>query len=182
MYIFIDESGVHAGDQSTVALVYVMVEDIEKLDKAVCDLEKELRIEYFHWSKYNWKIRREFIQGLSRQLFTVKAAILHNPFSEDKFEGAIRELLTEKKVKNVIIDGKKPIRYVLKLKKVLREHHVSAARIRMGNDKSYPGLRVADAFAGLVRRVNEKDNANAKELYELVKIKITTLAGGPVSG
>ncbi len=73
-------------------------------------------------------------------------------------------------------------RYVLRLKKVLREYHVSAAKIRMGNDKAFPGLRVADFFAGLIRRVSEKNSAEAEELFELVKNKITTLSGGPVSG
>ncbi len=81
----------------------------------------------------------------------------------------------------MIIDGKKPIKYVLRLKKVLRENHVSAEKIRMGNDTAFAGLRVADAFAGLVRSAGEKGNHKAKELFKLVKIKITTLAGGPVS-
>ena len=181
MFIFIDESGIHAGDKSSVALVYVTVENIEKLNQTVCDLEQSLTIKYFHWSKYNWKIRHKFLLGLLKENFSVKAMLVRNPFSEDKFEAAIRELLVEKKIKNVIIDGKKPIRYILRLKKILRENHISAEKIRMGNDKSFPGLRVADAFAGLIRRADEKDH-RAKELYGLVKIKITTLAGGPVSG
>ena len=52
----------------------------------------------------------------------------------------------------------------------------------MANDKAFPGLRIADAFAGLIRcYTNDMDNEKAKELYKLAKIKITTLAGGPVS-
>ena len=184
MYIFIDESGVHKQDgNSALALVYVMVENIEKLDKCVCELEARLRIRGFHWSEQNWKIRQEFFKGILGENFTVKAVIVQNPFSEENFEAAVRQLLVEKKVKNVIIDGKKPIQYVLKLKKVLRENHVSAKKIRMGNDKAFPGLRIADAFAGLVRcYTDDAGNEKARELYGLVKIKITTLSGGPVSG
>jgi hypothetical protein len=183
MLIFIDESGIQKKDGlSSVALVYVMVNDIERLNQAVCVQESILNIPVFHWSKYNWKIRRAFFLSLLKEAFTVKAILVQNPFSEDIFESAVRQLLTERKVQNIIIDGKKPIRYVLRLKKVLREHHVSVSKIRMGNDLAFPGLRVADAFAGLVRSASEKDNIKARELYEIVKIKITTLSGGPVSG
>lgn len=184
MYIFIDESGIHTNSgSSAVALVYVMVEDIEKLDKVICDLERHLRISSFHWTKHSWKIRYKFFQGVMEQAFTVKAVILQNPFSQENFETAIGQLLTEEKIKSIIIDGKKSVKYELRLRKVLRQYHISAEKIRMGNDKSFPGLRIADAFAGLVRcYVNDRNNQKAKELYGLAKIKIATLSGGPVSG
>jgi hypothetical protein len=113
--------------------------------------------------------------------FVAKAIFVPNPFSGVIFESAIRELLYESRIKILFIDGKKSIRYVLRLKKILRDNHISAEKIRMGDDKSFPGLRVADAFAGLVRAAAEPGNSRAKQLLELAKIKITTLSGGPVS-
>ena len=76
MYIFIDESGVHKKDgKSSVALVYVMVKDIEDIESAILKAEKELRITFFHWPRHIWKIRFNFIQALVKENFTVKAAI-----------------------------------------------------------------------------------------------------------
>ena len=43
MLIFIDESGIHKKDSnSSVVLVYVMVEDIENIEKAILKAEKIL--------------------------------------------------------------------------------------------------------------------------------------------
>ena len=44
MLIFIDESGVHKQDgKSSVVLVYVMVDDVEKLEKSILEIEKTLK-------------------------------------------------------------------------------------------------------------------------------------------
>ena len=181
MLIFIDESGIHKKDGiSSVALVYVMVEDIEDVEKAILKAEKELRIRSFHWPRHIWKIRFNFIKMLIKEDFTVKVAIVRNPFSEKSFEKTIEHLLIEKKVKKIILDGKKPKWYSLRLKKVLRDRGISVKKIRTGNDKSFPCLRLADAYAGLVRSYwDDKNNQKAKELYNLANKKITTqLVGG----
>lgn len=180
MLIFIDESGVHKQDgKSSVALVYVMVDDAEKLEQSILETEKALNITSFHWPKHIWKIRQKFIQALQKENFTVKAVIIQNPFSEKKFEEAIKELLIEKKVNKIIIDGKKPRWYLLRLKKILREKGISVKKIRAGNDKSFPCLRLADGYAGLIRaHWDDEANEKATELYKIASKKITTLAGG----
>ena len=181
MLIFIDESGIHKKDSnSSVVLVYVMVEDIENIEKAILKAEKILKIASFHWPRHIWKIRFNFIRFLIKENFTVKAAIIKNPFNENSFEKAIEHLLIEKKVKKMIIDGKKPKWYSLRLKKVLRDRGISVKKIRTGNDKSFPCLRLADAYAGLIRAYwNDPNNKKAKELYKLASKKITAqLVGG----
>ncbi len=46
--------------------------------------------------------------------------------------------------------------------------------MHMGNDQSFPGLRLADLFAGLARSyVDNPDNPRITGLYKLAKIKIT---------
>lgn len=176
MLIFIDESGIHKNiGKSSVALVYVMVEDMENVEKAILKAEKFLKIASFHWPRHIWKIRFDFIKMLIKENFTVEAAIIKNPFNENSFEETIKHLLIEKKVKKIILDGKKPKWYALRLKKVLRDRGISVKKIRTGNDESFPCLRLADAYAGLIRAYwDDKSNQKAKELYELANIKITT--------
>lgn len=113
----------------------------------------------------------------------VKAAIIDNPFSETSFEEALKSLLIERKIKKIIMDGKKPRWYVLRLKKILRDRGISVKKIRTGDDKAFPCLRLADAYAGLIRAYwDNKNNEKAKELYKLASKKITTqLVGGQVT-
>lgn len=176
MIIFVDESGVHKQKgKSSVVLVYVMVENVEKLEKSIIETEGELKITSFHWAKHIWKIRQAFIQTLQNEDFTVKAAIIQNPFSNKQFEDAIEALLTERKINKMVIDGKKPKWYLLRLKKILRGRGISVKKIRVGNDKSFPCLRLADAYAGLIRAYwEDKENKKVKKVYKIANKKITT--------
>ena len=48
-YIYIDESGVGKKDGKTsIALVYLHVEDVDSLNNAVLVAEQRMNIEYFH--------------------------------------------------------------------------------------------------------------------------------------
>ena len=174
--IFIDESGVHRKDgQSTVVLVYIVTEDMENIEKAIIKTEQSLRITSFHWPRHIWKVRLKFVKALIKENFTVKAAIIENPFKGDSFEKAITDLLVEKKIGRMIVDGRKPKWYGLRLKKVLRDKGVSVKKIRTGDDKAFPCLRLADAFAGLIRAYwDDTENEKAGELYKLASKKITT--------
>jgi len=151
MLVFIDESGIHKHEgKSSVVLVYVTIEDVENIDKAVLEAEKQLKIESFHWFRHIWKIRSAFIEMLAKENFSVKAAIIKNPFTQQSFEDAIEALLIERKINKVVIDGKKPRWYAQRIKKALRDRGISVRKIITGNDKAYPCLRLADAFAGLI--------------------------------
>lgn len=173
--VFIDESGIHKQDgQSTTALVYVKVENVNHLNKIVLETEKTLRIKPFHWTEQSWKIRQVFLESVIKETFEVKVFILQNPVTEGKIERAWRHLLVEKYIKNVIIDGKKSRRYAQHLKRVLRESGISIKKIRTGNDEAFPGLRIADLFAALVRlQVENPKERRIQEFYNLVKNKIT---------
>ncbi len=104
MYIFIDESGVHKqSGKSSVVMIYVLVKEVKNLEQAVLRAEKELKISAFHWSRHIWKIRYNFINFLVKENFQVKAAIVKNPFNEEKFVWALEALLTEKRIKKIIM-------------------------------------------------------------------------------
>ncbi len=180
MLVFIDESGIHKQDgQSATALVYVGVEYVDNLDKAVLSAEVRLKIQPFHWKEHGWKVKRAFLECVIKEEFEVKIFVFKNPFTEDKLERAWRHLFVDKKITKIIIDGDKPDRYIHRLKKFLRDYGISVKKIRMGNDKSFPCLRLADLFAGLTKAyINDPKNEEAKKLYNLARIKIATQMGG----
>lgn len=175
MLIFIDESGIHKQDgQSVTALVYVKVVHVEKLNEAILNAEQTLKIEPFHWNKQIWKILFLFLEALLSENFEVKIFVFQNPFTDKKMEFALRHLIVENFIRTIVIDGKRTRQYVLRLKKVLREQRVRVHKIRMGNDKAFPCLRLADLFAGLIRAYSDDPKSeNAKGLYNMAKNKIT---------
>lgn len=185
MYIFIDESGIHKRDgRSTTALVYVKVEHMDSVNEAVLLAEKDLGIKPFHWSEQSWKIRKAFLEAVINEKFEVKIFLFLNPFTDQKLEDAWKHLLVEKNIENIVIDGEKPRHYTQELKKVLRQAGIAVKKIRMGNDRSFPCLRIADLFAGITRANAENpENQKVKNLYDLGRIKITIhLRGWPGAG
>ena len=117
MLVFIDESGVHKQDgQSTTALVYVKVEHAESLNRAILKAEKDLKIEPFHWSKQIWKIRQAFLQAVLKEDFEVKIFVFRNPFTQAKLENALKHLVVEKQIRNIIISSNKSNQWTLVFK------------------------------------------------------------------
>lgn len=183
--IFVDESGVHKQDgHSTTALISINIEDVGKVDTAVLEAENKLKIKPFHWAEQGWKVRRAFLEEVRMEEYEVKIFVFTNPFTEEKFERALRHLIVEKFIKTIVIDGKKSRSYALRLKKVLRQSGIHVKNIRTGNDRSYPALRVADLFAGLVRAyADSPDDDKIKKLYDIISNKITIrLTDGQVPG
>lgn len=174
MYVFVDESGVHSPSGfSSVAIVYVKTSDIERLEQKVLEAERSAGIHGFHWAHRNWQIREKFITSLVDAKFKVKIAILTNPTLIDRrLEEALAHLIIEKHIHHILIDGSKPKKYVQRLKKVMRDKGVSVKKIRTINDQSAPIMRIADAFAGLLRYHYDKPGSQATKLFELVKNKV----------
>ncbi len=168
-----------------MVLVYVIAESKDKINQAIIETEKELKISNFHWAKHNWKIKRKFFSSVAKNDYYIRAAVIKNPFSKDKFEEAIKSMLIERKIEQIIIDGVKPKWYSLRLKKILRDYGISTRKIKTGNDKSYPCLRLADAYAGLIKSYwNDQNNQKVKDLYLIAsgKIKTTQIMDGQAGG
>ena len=56
------------------------------------------------------------------------------------------------------------------LKKALRDKGVSVKKLRTVNDKSQPGVQVADCLAGLVRRYYDNQNEkNSKRWFDKLR-------------
>jgi len=175
MYIVIDESGIHKQDgKSVIALVYIETNNLAKLEVLVTQTEEDLEIKPFHWAHTNWKVREKFISAITRGQFNIKLAIIPNPVKIDaSMEEALRHLIVEKHINQILIDGSKPKSYSRKLKKILRDKGVSVKKLRTINDQSSPAMRVADAVAGITRYHSEKpDNQQIKPLYKKIKPKI----------
>ena len=176
-YIFIDESGIHQKNgKSSVALVYVSVENLELLEKEILLIEKELNINHFHWATTAWQYRELFLRKIMKSNFLLKIALVKNPFSPHYYEKAIKHLVVEDSIVSIIIDGNMPHNYERRFKKVLRDRGIKTNKLIFGNDKSYPVLRLADACAGLVRyHYDNPDHTKANDLYGIFSSKIETV-------
>ena len=176
--IFIDESGVHKKDGvSTIALIYVCVNDLPAFDQAIINAERKLGIESFHWSHSTWEMRRKFVIAFNRLDFFLKVAILKNPFKESVDYGRVLEqLITERDIETIVIDGKKSANYERRIKKALGSKGISIRKLRTANDKGYPALRVADACAGIMRYHSDHPNdERIVPLFEAISKKVVDI-------
>jgi hypothetical protein len=167
MYIFIDESNIHSiVGNSTFVLVYVEVDDYQKVNEKVLSVEKELLINRFHWSKATLEVKRRFLEEILTIDFKFKLAIIKNPINPLKeIERILPHMAIESNISKIIIDGGKPKRYERKIKKILRDNGLSLKKLKTANDLSESGLRIADAVAGLCRWYYDNKNHDLIEKY-----------------
>ncbi len=173
MIVFIDESGIHKQTgHSTTAVVYVEIRNLEKVEKQILKILKSLNIDSFHWAEHGWKVREKFFKQAINLNFIFKVAIFENPVSSSKMmELVFQHLITEKEIKRLFIDGKKPKWYERKLKKILRDKGISLRKLKtIRKEASHPGIQLADALAGLARY--HTDNPSRKDAkYWFRKLK-----------
>ena len=172
MIVFIGESGSQKEDgHSTTAVVYVEVLYSDEFNEKIRRIEEDLRLDSFHWSEERWVVRNKFLAGISGLDFKAKVAIFKNPVRPEKMmEVVFQHLITEGNIRNIYLDGKKPKWYELGLKKALRDKGISVRKLKTVNDKSQPGVQVADCLAGLVRRHYDNQNEeNSKKWFDKLK-------------
>lgn len=178
MVVFIDESGTNKQEgHSTMAAVFVEITNLEKFNEAIVKIEKNLRINSFHWAEERWEVRNNFLEQIIKLDFEVKVAIFKNPANPQKMMDLVFEhLITGTNIRNIFIDGKKPRWYELSLKRELRTKGISVKKLRTASDQSQPGIQVADCLAGLVRRYyNNPSEIDPKRWFDkLIKEKKLT--------
>lgn len=183
MIIFIDESGIHKSiDHSSFAMAYIEFENVAVIEKNIIEIEKKHGIKIFKWAKLPWKLREAFIADVAKLPFTAKVAIFRNPIRPNEaLEWSAQYLLIEKNFKAIYVDGKKPRWVELRLKKVLRDKGISAKKLKTLRDESSPGIRLADALAGITRAYYDDPKGKAAPLWRKISHKITAqLVGGQV--
>ena len=160
MLVFIDESGVHKKvDHSTFVLAYVESKNYDLLDKQICRLEKELNIDYFHWSETVWKVKEKFLDQVLKLDFKAKIFVVKNPvYPSKEIENAMIQMIVEKNIQAIYIDGKKPKWYERNIKKVLRSKGMTVKKLKTVKASQYSGIRLADMIAGLTRSYFDKKN------------------------
>jgi hypothetical protein len=176
MHVFLDESGTDKQHgKSSVALVCVEIKHVGKLESSILELERRLEIPPFHWSRSAWPVREKFIRSIANENFSLRVAIIKNPFNASYvYESIVGRLLYKSNIQSLVIDGKKNRFYERRLKKALRGNGVSLKKLRTANDISSPVLRLADAVAGLVRyRAEFPENEKVTDLYAKISKKIT---------
>ncbi len=167
MYIFIDESGIHKDvEHSVYVLVLVEVENYDFFNKSIIKLENELKIKEFHWAETIWRIKEQFINKALKLDFKIKVAVLNNPINPHiELERTLSHLLIENDMDGVYIDGKKPKWYERKIKSILRTKKFSIRKLKTVKSSQYPGIRIADMSAGLIRSFYDSKNLNKIEKY-----------------
>ena len=183
MVIFIDESGIHKSvDHSSFAMAYIGFENVEAIEKAIIAIEKKHNISHFKWTDLPWKLRAAFLTDVAKLPFKAKVAVFRNPIRPDEaLEWSAQYLLIEKDFKAIYVDGKKPRWVELRLKKVLRDKGISVKKLKTLRDESSPGIRLADALAGVTRAYYDNPKGKATPLWKKVRHKITAqLVGGQV--
>jgi len=175
MLIFIDESGIHKKvDHSTFALAYIEAKDYSATEKEIQKIEKELKIDYFHWAETVWKVKEKFIKSVLKLDFKAKIAVVRNPVNPSlEMERVLSHMIIEKNIRNIFIDGKKPKWYAGKIKKVLRDKGISVKKLKTVKSNQYAGARIADMIAGLVRsHFDKKNEEKLAAFYQQLKKKI----------
>jgi len=175
MLIFIDESGIHRPvGKSTFVLVYVEIENYNKLSSAFIEIEKELGIKYFHWAETVWAIKEKLIQKILDLDFNLKIAVIENPVNPSlEMERVLTHMIVERNIVKILIDGKKPKWYEKKIKKILRDKMITIKKLKTVKDESEAGIRLADLLAGLARWHFENIKKDKIEkYYQRLKSKI----------
>lgn len=170
MYIFIDESGTGSKvGHATIAVVYLEVTNQGKFDNGYKKILKELKLNNFHWSEHGWKVRQKFINKILDLDFIYKVALFENPINiNDMYDLVFQQLITERNIKNIYIDGKKKKWYERKLKTILRDKNIKISKLKsVRKEDSYGGLQLADSIAGLTRYYI--DNLNSPDASILIK-------------
>ena len=129
--IFIDESGIHKQvGHSTTAVVYVEVQRLNEVEEQITAILDKLQLDTFHWTEHGWQVREKFLKQIIKLRFRFKVAIFRNPvYPEKMMEVVFKHLITEKDIKKIFIDGKKPRKYERRLKKILRDKGVSVKKL-----------------------------------------------------
>jgi len=175
MFIFIDESGIHKDvNHSTFVLVYIEIEDHDQIEMEIKKVEKRLKIDYFHWKKTIWDVKKEFIERMLELNFRIKVAVIKNPVNpSQELERILVHMIVEKNIRNIYIDGKKPKWYERKIKKILRDKGISVRKLKTVKDSQYAGIRLADMIAGLSRSYFDKKNLERiSKYYQKLQKKI----------
>lgn len=172
MVIFIDESGTHKKTgHATTAIVYIKITNLEQIESEVAKIEEKLGVSSFHWGEERWQVRNKFLTEIIKLDFTLKVAVFKNSVHPERmFEYVFRHLITEKDIKKIFIDGKKPKWYELRLKKILRDRAISVKTLKTVRSETSLGIQMADCLAGLIRRHYETpEEQDPKRWYNKLK-------------
>ena len=178
MIIFIDESGIHKKvEYSTFVLAYIETENYNLIEKQIEKIEKKLKIDYFHWSKTVWKVKKEFMEEILKMDFKVKIAVIKNPVKPAReLERVLKHMIIEKNIRNIYIDGKKPRWYERQIKKILRDKGILVKKLKTVKASQYAGIRLADMVAGLSRSYFDKKNLEKiSKYYQRLQKKIIVI-------
>jgi hypothetical protein len=174
MYAFIDESGIQfQTGHSVFTIAFVVSHQLESIDRSLVLIERQLAVSSLHWSRLSWQVRQKLFTQLADLPFSYQIVIVPNPLAttEAALGIGLAQALAGSQLTSIVIDGTWSTAQISRIKKQLRAHSVTVANLRAGNDKAFPGLRIADALAGLHRHLLDKASPQANTLLALIAHK-----------
>jgi hypothetical protein len=172
MYVFIDESGTNKPNgQCVFVAILIESEKLDSVSKIVEAAEASVNAETFHWRGKSSLLRAEFVRRISLANFLVCFVCFGNPLTD--YGAALESLVITScvnlNIRKIIIDGRKGKTYEKHLKKALRDKGISTRKLKTAADEAYPGLRVADALAGLIRTHANKPTSQTNDLMKALR-------------
>ncbi len=174
--ICIDESGITSKNgHSTFAFVYLEFENIKDIDGEIKKIEKDLHINFIHWSEMSWALREKVSLRISKLDFKCRVAVFKNPIDIDSslLLACKYLILSEDKISSIYIDGDKPNKFINKIKNILRSKNMDVKSIKTVSDKKLSGLRLADFVAGAIRYHFDNQDSDKNVVYQRIKNKIS---------
>jgi hypothetical protein len=167
MYVFIDESGTNKpSGQCVFVAVLIEAHKLADVSDMIEVAEGLSKTNIFHWRGKPPAVREEFITLLSRIDFVARYVVLNSPLKN--YNDVLKDLLISSclgiNMTKIIVDGRKSKSYERHLKMVLRSNGVSTKKLKTAADEAYPGIRVADALAGLIRTHSNRPTATSVKL------------------
>jgi hypothetical protein len=175
MYLFVDESGTNKqSGYSVFAVIIVEDHDIAGLNELILAAEATARTQSFHWKSTPWPVRKAFMKEVSKGQYRVAFSYHKNPVKNfaEALETTIVTAARDLEISRIVLDGRKSKGYEKSIKKTLRDQGLSSRKLRTADDESYPLLRLADAFAGLLRHHTDKPSDHSKIIYAKVRKKL----------
>lgn len=161
LYCFVDETGQDIGSEDFIVVTVVSDKDQEKTRDALLEIENVAKVGIRKWHKSKPERRMRYLQlVLSRGIGSgeVYVSRYRKPVSyfmaiAETIEKAIKDKAEENYQALVYIDGidKKKAR---ELTTLLRLRGIQLASIKGRRDDSEPFIRLADRWAGCIRRAH----------------------------
>lgn len=181
-YIYIDESG-NIQNTNGFVICFVIFYDIDILDKVSLAIRnfKNKRFQNenmeLHFNKESLTTKKTFFKYMSDQKFVIKYYTnslrnLHVTYQEHLIASILQNIYTFQNAR-IFIDGdisnsKHPL-LLQQIKTSLKRRSLKVKSIKFVNSKNNVLIQLADMCAGCIRRKLERNTADDRRLFDMIR-------------